>query len=44
MLGSVHAEEGLTDGVDLTLNVTRTFKNDTERWVLGQLHAQKDYG
>ncbi|WP_437734434.1 RHS repeat-associated core domain-containing protein [Sorangium sp. So ce1335] len=40
--GNVRAEEVSTGGVDLTLNVTRTFKNDTERWVLGQLETQKE--
>ncbi|WP_437485325.1 RHS repeat-associated core domain-containing protein [Sorangium sp. So ce1014] len=40
--GNVRAEEASTGGVDLTLNVTRTFKNDTERWVLGQLETQKE--
>ncbi|MDC0679024.1 RHS repeat-associated core domain-containing protein [Sorangium atrum] len=40
--GNVRAEEVSTDGVDLTLKVTRTFKNDTERWVLGQLETQKE--
>ncbi|WP_218060807.1 hypothetical protein, partial [Aeromonas sp. EERV15] len=38
--GNVRAEEVSTGGVDLTFNVTRTFKNDTERWVLGQLETQ----
>ncbi|WP_437620613.1 RHS repeat-associated core domain-containing protein [Sorangium sp. So ce1151] len=40
--GNVRAEEVSTAGVDLTSNVTRTFKNDTERWVLGQLETQKE--
>ncbi|WP_437775752.1 RHS repeat-associated core domain-containing protein [Sorangium sp. So ce1097] len=40
--GNVRAEEVSTGGVDLTLKVTRTFKNDTERWVLGQLETQKE--
>ncbi|WP_437734865.1 RHS repeat-associated core domain-containing protein [Sorangium sp. So ce1335] len=40
--GNVRAEEVSTDGVNLTLEVTRTFKNDTERWVLGQLETQKE--
>ncbi|MGK3994888.1 RHS repeat-associated core domain-containing protein [Sorangium sp. So ce1024] len=40
--GNVRAEEVSTDGVDLTLEVTRTFKNDTERWVLGQLETQEE--
>ncbi|WP_437480466.1 RHS repeat-associated core domain-containing protein [Sorangium sp. So ce1014] len=40
--GNVRVEEVSTSGVDLTLNVTRTFKNDTERWVLGQLETQKE--
>ncbi|WP_437962692.1 RHS repeat-associated core domain-containing protein (plasmid) [Sorangium sp. So ce119] len=41
-LGNVRAEEVSTSGVDLTFNVTRTFKNDTERWVLSQLETQKE--
>ncbi|WP_434042141.1 MULTISPECIES: RHS repeat-associated core domain-containing protein [Sorangium] len=40
--GNVRAEEVSTSGVDLTFNVTRTFKNDTERWVLGQLETQEE--
>ncbi|WP_437952580.1 RHS repeat-associated core domain-containing protein [Sorangium sp. So ce296] len=40
--GNVRAEEVSTDGVDLTLKVTRTFTNDTERWVLGQLETQEE--
>ncbi|XXT49991.1 RHS repeat-associated core domain-containing protein [Sorangium sp. So ce542] len=40
--GNVRAEEVSTSGVDLTFKVTRTFKNDTERWVLGQLESQKE--
>jgi hypothetical protein len=27
---------------DLTLHVKRTFKNDTDRWVLGQLETQEE--
>ncbi|WP_437933510.1 RHS repeat-associated core domain-containing protein [Sorangium sp. So ce341] len=40
--GNVRAEESSTSGVDLTFKVTRMFKNDTERWVLGQLQTQKE--
>ncbi|WP_437738772.1 RHS repeat-associated core domain-containing protein [Sorangium sp. So ce1335] len=40
--GNVRAEEVSTDGVVLTLKVTRTFKNDTDRWVLGQLQTQDE--
>jgi RHS repeat-associated protein len=40
--GNVLAEEIATAGVDLTLHVDRTFKNDTSRWVLGQLQTQKE--
>ncbi|WP_437730195.1 RHS repeat-associated core domain-containing protein [Sorangium sp. So ce1335] len=40
--GNVRAEEISTGGVDLTFNVTRTFKNDTERWILGQLETQEE--
>ncbi|WP_434046055.1 MULTISPECIES: RHS repeat-associated core domain-containing protein [Sorangium] len=40
--GNVRAEEASTSSVDLTINVTRTFKNDTERWVLGQLQTQEE--
>jgi hypothetical protein len=42
--GHVLAEELSTVGVDLTVQVERTFKNDTERWVLGQLQTQKERG
>ena len=31
-----------TSGVDLTLHVDRTFTNDTDRWVLGQLQTQTE--
>jgi RHS repeat-associated protein len=40
--GNVLEEEISTVGVDLTLHVDRTFKNDTDRWVLGQLQTQKE--
>ncbi|XXX72068.1 RHS repeat-associated core domain-containing protein [Sorangium sp. So ce134] len=40
--GNVRAEEVSTRGVDLTLETTRTFKNDTERWVLGQLQTENE--
>ncbi|HLM74527.1 MAG TPA: VCBS repeat-containing protein, partial [Polyangiaceae bacterium] len=40
--GNALTEELSTAGVDLTLHVDRTFKNDTERWVLGQLQTQKE--
>ncbi|XXT17007.1 RHS repeat-associated core domain-containing protein [Sorangium sp. So ce429] len=40
--GNVRAEEVSTGGVDLSLKITQTFKNDTERWVLGQLEAQEE--
>ncbi|KYF61036.1 type IV secretion protein Rhs [Sorangium cellulosum] len=40
--GNVRAEEVSTGGVDLTLDVERTYKNDTERWVLGQLQTEKE--
>jgi RHS repeat-associated protein len=40
--GNVLAEELSTVGVDLTLHVERTFKNDTDRWVLGQLQTQEE--
>jgi RHS repeat-associated protein len=39
--GNVRVEDVSTAGVDLTLHVERTFKNDTTRWVLGQLQTQK---
>jgi RHS repeat-associated protein len=38
--GNVRAEEIATAGVDLTLEIERTFENDTDRWVLGQLKTQ----
>jgi YD repeat-containing protein len=31
-----------TSGVDLTLHIERTFKNDVERWVLGQMETQRE--
>jgi RHS repeat-associated protein len=40
--GHVLTEELSTVGVDLTFHVARTYKNDTERWVLGQLQTQKE--
>ncbi|WP_437668820.1 RHS repeat-associated core domain-containing protein [Sorangium sp. So ce131] len=40
--GNVRGEEVSSRGVDLTLEVTRTYKNDTERWVLGQLQTEKE--
>jgi RHS repeat-associated protein len=39
--GNARVEDVSTVGVDLTLHVERTFKNDTTRWVLGQLQMQK---
>ncbi|XXU32019.1 RHS repeat-associated core domain-containing protein [Sorangium sp. So ce887] len=39
--GNVITEEVSTRGVDLTLDITRTYKNDTERWVLGQLATEQ---
>jgi hypothetical protein len=40
--GYVVAEDVATVGVDLTLHVERTFKNDTSQWILGQLQTQKE--
>src|SRR5262249_12023556 len=40
--GNVKAEDRSTTGADLTLHVERTFKNDTDQWVLGQLATQKE--
>src|SRR5262249_24459790 len=40
--GNVRVEDTSTVGVDLTHHVERTFKNDTDRWVLGQLRTQKE--
>ncbi|HLM74851.1 MAG TPA: type IV secretion protein Rhs, partial [Polyangiaceae bacterium] len=40
--GNVLTEELSTVGVDLTFHVDRTYKNDTNRWVLGQLQTQKE--
>ncbi|WP_437576987.1 RHS repeat-associated core domain-containing protein [Sorangium sp. So ce887] len=39
--GNVITEEVSTRDVDLTLDITRTYKNDTERWVLGQLATEQ---
>ncbi|WP_437813338.1 RHS repeat-associated core domain-containing protein [Sorangium sp. So ce1078] len=40
--GNVLAEEVSTRDVDLTLDVLRTYENDTERWVLGQLQTEQE--
>jgi YD repeat-containing protein len=40
--GGMEAEEVSTSGVDFTLHLERSFKNDTERWILGQLTAQTE--
>ena len=40
--GYVIAEEIATVGVDLTLQIDRSFKHDLDQWVLGQLHTQKE--
>ncbi|MEZ4300176.1 MAG: FG-GAP-like repeat-containing protein [Polyangiaceae bacterium] len=40
--GNVLEEKRSTAGVDLATVVTRTFKNDTDRWVLGQLQSQEE--
>ncbi|WP_438023101.1 RHS repeat-associated core domain-containing protein [Sorangium sp. So ce233] len=39
--GNVRTEEVSTRGVDQTLDITRTYENDTERWVLGQLQTEQ---
>ena len=40
--GNARSEQVSTLGVDFTLRIDRTFKNDTDRWVLGQLQSQKE--
>jgi RHS repeat-associated protein len=40
--GNVLGVEVSTVGVDLTLAITRTVKNDTDRWILGQMQFQKE--
>ncbi|NUQ77807.1 MAG: type IV secretion protein Rhs, partial [Polyangiaceae bacterium] len=40
--GNVLAEQISTAGVALTLQIDRTFKNDTDRWIFGQLQTQKE--
>ncbi len=40
--GNVLEVDVATIGVDLTYHVTRTVKNDIERWMLGQLQSQKE--
>jgi RHS repeat-associated protein len=40
--GSAQSEDVSAVGVDLTVHVDRTFKNDTSAWVLGQLQTQKE--
>ncbi|MEO7330217.1 MAG: type IV secretion protein Rhs, partial [Minicystis sp.] len=42
LFGHVITEDVKIDGLDLTFHVERSFKNDTERWVLGQLQTQKE--
>ncbi|HLM71735.1 MAG TPA: SpvB/TcaC N-terminal domain-containing protein, partial [Polyangiaceae bacterium] len=40
--GNVLKEELSTAGVDLTFHVDRTYKSDTDRWVLRQLQTQEE--
>ncbi|MEZ4298873.1 MAG: RHS repeat-associated core domain-containing protein [Polyangiaceae bacterium] len=40
--GNILKEKRSTAGVGLSTTVTRTFENDTERWVLGQLRSQEE--
>src|SRR4051812_5851499 len=40
--GNILAEDLSTSKVDLTLHVERTFKNDTDQWVLAQLQTEKE--
>src|SRR5262249_27464730 len=40
--GYALVEDISTVGVDLTVHVERTFKNDTDAWILGQLQTQKE--
>ena len=42
LFGQIRSEDVIVAGLDLTFHVERDFKNDTERWVLGQLQTQKE--
>ena len=42
LFGQILDEDFSIVGVDLNFHVERSFKNDTERWVLGQLQTQQE--
>ncbi len=42
LFGQILDEDVSIVGVDLNFHVERSFKNDTDRWVLGQLQAQQE--
>jgi RHS repeat-associated protein len=42
LFGQIRKEDVTVAGLDLTFHVERDFKNDTDRWVLGQLQSQKE--
>src|SRR6185503_18046948 len=40
--GNVREVDVKTSGVDLTFHIKRTFKNDEDRWILGQLQTEEE--
>ncbi len=42
LFGQILDEDVSIPGVDLNFHVERSFKNDTDRWVLGQLQTQQE--
>ncbi len=42
LFGQILDEDVSIVGVDLNFHVERSFKNDTDRWVLGQLQTQQE--
>ncbi|NUQ77989.1 MAG: VCBS repeat-containing protein [Polyangiaceae bacterium] len=40
--GNVREVDVKTSGVDQTFHIKRTFKNDEERWILGQLQTEEE--
>lgn len=40
--GNIFETDISTIGVDLTFRIQRTVKNDTNRWILGQMQSQKE--
>ncbi|MFO0756888.1 MAG: FG-GAP-like repeat-containing protein [Byssovorax sp.] len=42
VFGHVLVEDVTAEGLDLSFHIERGYKNDTERWVLGQLQSQSE--